>query len=208
MSDESHERTIETVVHGRFLHIDRGVDRLLVGFHGYAETAEVHLAELARLPGIARWSVAAVQALHPFYTRAGNVVASWMTLLGRDHAIADNISYVQRVLAALPAHRTLVFVGFSQGAAMAARAAAYAAKADALILLGGDIPPEIHAENLVLPPVLLGRGTTDAWYTEEKFKKDLSFLESTTRVRPLIFEGGHQWTDEFRAAAGDFLLSF
>ncbi len=24
-------------------------------------------------------------------------------------------------------------------------------------------------------------------------------------VRPLIFQGGHEWTDEFRAAAGQFL---
>jgi hypothetical protein len=24
-------------------------------------------------------------------------------------------------------------------------------------------------------------------------------------VRPCVFQGGHEWTDEFRAAAGEFL---
>src|SRR6188474_2355549 len=112
-------RTLETAVHGRYLYEDRGEERLLVGFHGYAETAEIHLAELEKLPGIERWSVASIQALHPFYTRSGSIVASWMTKLDRELAVADNIAYVRRVLASLPAPRTLVFVGFSQGATMA-----------------------------------------------------------------------------------------
>lgn len=203
-----HTQTIETTIHGRFLYEDRGPDRLLAGFHGYGEDAAAHLAELERIPGIECWSVAAVQALHPFYTRSGSVVASWMTSLDRDHAIADNIEYVRRVLAALPTPRVLVFAGFSQGAAMAARAAAYSARAAGLILLGGDVPPELAAdESVQLSPVLLGRGASDDWYTEEKFKKDLSFLESKTRVTRCVFEGGHEWSDAFRAAAAEFLRS-
>lgn len=199
-------KTIETSVHGRYLYEDRGAERLLVGFHGYGEDAAAHLAELERIPGIDRWSVVAVQALHPFYTRTQSIVASWMTGLDRELAIADNIAYVRRVFDALPGPRTLVFAGFSQGAAMAARAAAYSAKADGLILLGGDIPPEIHADRAVkFPPVLLGRGTRDEWYSEEKFNKDLSYLEGTTGVTPCVFDGGHEWTDPFRAAAGELL---
>jgi len=195
-------RTIETTTHGRFLFEDRGAERLLVGFHGYGEDAAAHLEELEKIPGIERWSVAAVQALHPFYTRSGAVVASWMTSLDRELAIADNIAWVRRVLEALPRPKTLVFAGFSQGAAMAARAAAFSAKADGLIMLGGDVPPDVDGE---LPPVLLGRGTRDEWYTDEKFKKDLSFLEARTRVTRCVFAGGHEWSDELRAAAGEFL---
>ena len=195
-------RTIETTTHGRFFYEERGVERLLVGFHGYGEDAAAHLEELQKIPGIGRWSVAAVQALHPFYTRSGAVVASWMTSLDRELAIADNIAYVRRVLDALPRPRILVFAGFSQGAAMAARAAAFSAKADGLIMLGGDVPPDVDGE---LPPVLLGRGTRDEWYTDEKFKKDLSFLEARTRVTRCVFAGGHEWSDAFRAAAGEFL---
>ncbi|HKR66760.1 MAG TPA: phospholipase [Thermoanaerobaculia bacterium] len=197
-------RTIETTTHGRYLYEDRGAERLLVGFHGYAEVAEWHLAELEKIPGIERWSIAAVQALHPFYTRAGIIVANWLTSQDRELAIADNIAYVQRVLAALPRPRTLVFLGFSQGASMAARAAAYATRADALILLGGDIPPEIKEDASVnLPPTLLVRGEKDEWYTQEKLNKDLSYLGN--RARSLVFAGGHEWTDASRAAVGEVL---
>lgn len=200
-------RHVTTQIHGRFLHVDRGAERLLVGFHGFAETAEIHLAELQKIEAVGEWSVAAIQALHPFYTRAGEVVASWMTKLDRELAIEENLAYVRRVLDDLPRPKTLVFAGFSQGAAMAARSAAFAgANPAGLILLGGDLPPDVTDDASVsLPPVLLSRGTRDEWYTEEKFKKDLSYLEKRTRVTPCVFDGGHEWTDAFRAAAGEFL---
>lgn len=202
------ERTLATSVHGRYLFEEREAARLLVGFHGYAEVAEWHLDELRKIPGVDRWSVAAIQALHPFYTRSGSVVASWMTSLQREHAIDDNVAYVQKVLDSLPRPDRLVFAGFSQGAAMAARAATRAASCAGLILLGGDIPPEIIADpHVQLPPVLLARGVRDEWYTDEKFKKDLKWLESKTRVDRCVFAGGHEWTDDFREAAGEFLAS-
>lgn len=191
---------IETPVHGRVLFEDRSKDRLLVGFHGYAETAEIHMAELAKLPGIGEWSVAAVQALHPFYSKGGTVIgANWMTSLDRELAIADNINYVRRALASLPQAGTTVFLGFSQGVAIAARAAA-ALGSDGLILLGGDIPPDVREAKL--PPLFLTRGSRDDWYTEEKFKHDLKYV---TPARTLVFDGGHEFSDEFRVAAADFL---
>lgn len=196
---------IETPVHGRLVHVSRGDDRLLVGFHGYAETAEIHVAQLELIPGIAAWSVAAVQALHPFYTRAGNVVASWMTSQDRELAIADNREYVRRVVSALPPAKVLVFAGFSQGAAMAARAAAAESRSAGLILLGGDLPDEITADpHRRLPPVLIGRGSRDEWHTAEKLKKDLRYLDGKD-VTVCEFDGGHEWTDGFRAAAAAFL---
>jgi predicted esterase len=201
-------RTVETPTHGRFLHEARDPERLLAGFHGYAENAELHLAELAQIPGAETWSLAAVQALHPFYTRSEQVVANWMTRLDRELAIADNIEYVRRVLAMLPAPRTLVLLGFSQGAAMAARSAAYAASAQGLILLGGDIPPELQSDDSIRwPPTLLARGVRDDWYTSEKLHADATFLASRTRVVRCVFDGGHEWTAQFRAAAGEFLTT-
>lgn len=195
---------VPTTIHGRYLYEDRGAERLLVGFHGYAETAEVNLAELGKIGGVERWSIASVQALHPFYTRSGDVVASWMTKLDRELAVEDNLSYVRSVLAVLPPPRRLVFSGFSQGASMAARAAAHVGCAG-LIMLGGDIPPEVKDGGGQLPPVLLARGTRDDWYTAEKFDADLAFLGAKTRVTTCVFEGGHEWSDAFRAAAAEFL---
>ncbi|HEX6087413.1 MAG TPA: phospholipase [Thermoanaerobaculia bacterium] len=195
---------VATTVHGRYLFEDRGAERLLVGFHGYAEVAEWNFAELAKIPGVERWSLLSIQALHPFYTRSGEVVANWMTKQDRELAIDDNLGYVNAVLAALPKAETLVFSGFSQGAAMAARAAAHVPCAG-LIMLGGDVPPDVKREEIRFPPVLLGRGTGDDWYTEAKFQADLEWLEPRTRVTRCVFAGGHEWSDPFREAAAEFL---
>ena len=200
------EHTIATTTHGRYLVREGSWAGLLVGFHGYAENAERHLAELEKLPGTEGWALVAVQALHRFYNqRTGEVIASWMTKQDRELAMADNLAYVGSVLAKLVPVRPLVFAGFSQGAAMAYRAAS-AFDCDGLIVHGGDVPPDVSAQDGVhLPSVLVGRGTGDDWYTAEKFEKDLRFLERVTQVTTCVFEGGHEWNDEFRAAAGAFL---
>jgi predicted esterase len=195
---------IPATVHGRYLYEDRGTGRLLVGFHGYAEVAESNFAELEKLRGLEEWSLLSIQALHPFYTRTGTVVASWMTKLDRELAIADNLAYVQAVLAALPKARQVVFSGFSQGAAMAARAAT-ALPCSGLILLGGDVPDDAKLDGVPIPPVLLGRGTRDEWYTDAKFKSDLEWLEPRTRVSRCVFAGGHEWSDPFRQAVTEFM---
>jgi poly(3-hydroxybutyrate) depolymerase len=136
-------QTVEARTHGRFLVSVPDVAPpwpLLVGFHGYAETAGDHLEAVKAIPGTADWLLVSVQALHRFYTRKERVVASWMTREDRALAIADNIDYVGRVLGRVRAeYQTrdlLVFSGFSQGAAMAYRAAAHY-RAAALIILAG-----------------------------------------------------------------------
>src|ERR1051325_1389318 len=135
-------RTIEARVHGRYVIREGPREQLLVGFHGYAETAEKHLEQMLRIDGVDEWTVVSVQALHPFYvTRTGEVVASWMTSLDREVAIADNINYVRSVVAAFPEPKHLVFCGFSQGAAMAYRAAAAHPSAAGVIAPGGAVPP-------------------------------------------------------------------
>ncbi|MEA2328408.1 MAG: hypothetical protein QOE68_3367 [Thermoanaerobaculia bacterium] len=198
-------RTIPATVHGRYLVRDGPPERLLVGFHGYGETAEGHMRELRQIPGIDRWTAVAVQALHPFYvSRTGMIVASWMTSLDRELAIDDNRAYVRSVVAQFSAARQLVFLGFSQGAAMAYRAAA-GSNATALIALGGDVPPDVVESRPTLPPVLIGRGIREAWYTDEKLQKDLRFLREVTMVSTCVYDGAHEWTGEFREAAGEFL---
>jgi len=194
---------IAATVHGRFVVRDGPPERLLIGFHGYAETAEIHIEELLKIRGIERWTVAAVQALHPFYlARTQEVVASWMTRQDRELAIADNIAYVRSVIEWFHDVQTIVFCGYSQGAAMAYRAAADYARGKGLMVIGGDVPPDV-VDNV--PPVLVGRGARDEWYTAEKFEKDLRFLRTITRVTTCAYDGGHEWSDEFREAASRFL---
>jgi predicted esterase len=200
-------RHVSTPVHGRFLYEPRDPARLLVGFHGYAENATPNMAELRKVPQAEEWSLAAVQALHPFYIRHDpGIGASWMTAQDRELAIADNIEYIRRVVGSLPRPNKLVFLGFSQGVAMAFRAAAdFGARCDGIIALGGDIPPEITDEHVKLPPTLLSRGERDEWYTQEKFEQDLRFLRETTDVTACVFNAAHEWSDDFRKAAGEFL---
>ena len=109
---------------------------------------------------------------------------------------------MRSVVADFPAPQRLVFLGFSQGVAMAYRAASTHPNATAVIALAGEMTPDVHGP---LPPILIGRGTGEEWYTDEKLKKDLSFLQSLTKVEACIYDGGHEWTDQFRAAAGEFL---
>src|SRR5262249_16180820 len=180
------------------------------GFHGYAEDAAIHLNALSAIPGIHAWLIVSVQALHPFYTRDQSVVANWMTRQDREHAIVDNVDYVGRVLESVQAEhgvrRPLVFAGFSQGGAMAYRAAARY-PCDAVIILASDVPPDILAASRVsLPPVLIGRGANDQWYTEAKHLADLEALcARDLAVANCVFDGGHEWGAAFYTAAARHL---
>lgn len=202
------EHVLSVATTGRYLVRQGSLAGLLVGFHGYGENAERHLAELEKLPGVGDWTLVAVQGLHAFYDRkSGEVVASWMTKQHRERSVADNLAFVRSVLEQLVPVKPFVFAGFSQGAAMAYRAAA-AFRCDGLLILGGDVPPDVSAQPGVhLPHVLVGRGVRDDWYSKEKFEKDFSFLQSVTRVETCVFDAGHEWTDAFRHAAGKFLRS-
>jgi predicted esterase len=205
-------RTLRTETTGRYLVEGASVPHapLLVGFHGYGQNAEALLDDLRRIPGAEAWTLVSVQALHRFYNRSHHVVASWMTSQDRELAIADNLAYVARVVAELRAETgatKLVFAGFSQGAAMAYRAAAHLKPCDGLIVLGGDLPKDVaELPSLTLPPIHIGRGEQDSLYTAEQLAKDVAALEARG-VRPEVcrFAGGHEWAPVFLEAAGRFL---
>jgi predicted esterase len=210
------ERAIAAGIHGRYLvepPADRGAAPVLVGFHGYAEGADTQLERLRAIPGAERWRLVAIQGLHRFYQRREDkVVASWMTRQDRELAIADNVAYVSSVLDAVaaewPGAPRVVFAGFSQGVAMMFRAATSAhIRVDAAIAVGGDVPPELGADALArVRAALVCRGTRDDWYTDAKFDEDVRRLRGAgSAVRPLVFEGGHEWSDAVVRAASLFL---
>jgi predicted esterase len=215
------ERTIAVGSHGRYLvavppQPAAGAPApapLLVGFHGYAEDAELHLERLRSIPGADRWLIVSVQALHRFYRgRSREVVASWMTRQNRDLMIPDNLLYVSAVIDEVRGEwgsgATLVFAGFSQGVAMAFRAAAIGRHpATGILALGGDVPPELENASLArIPEALLGRGERDDWYTPQKFAEDETRLRAAgTNVVVTTFDGGHEWTAAFNRVAAAFL---
>jgi predicted esterase len=207
---------VETSIHGRVLCHDGGAASagLIVAFHGYGHTAGDMLASVRQIPGIDAWRIAAPEALHRFYTRdQQKVVGSWMTREDRDLAIADNLAYVARAIDVVgPGPMPIVFVGFSQGASMAYRAAILGThRAAGIIALGGDVPPEVraHAEHggpaARWPAVLIGAGVRDTWFAP-RLDGDLAFLTSHAIAHEVVrFDGAHEWTPEFSAAAGRWL---
>jgi len=210
-------RTIAATTHGRYLVVppsnSQASSRLLVGFHGYAEGADAAMARLQTIPGAGEWRLVAIQGLHRFYRgRSRDVVASWMTREDRELAIADNLTYVAAVVEAVSnewgREERLVFAAFSQGAAMAYRAACASTRSvGGVISLGGDVPPELDRAALArIPAALVGRGSRDEWYTPQMLETDASRLrEAGVAVTVVTLDAGHEWTAPFAEAAADFL---
>lgn len=208
-------RIVPARVHGRYsvrAPLEGDAPRWLIGFHGYAHNAEIFMETLRAIPGANAWRLASVQALHPFYSRGNQVVANWMTRQDREHAIADNIAYVDAVLDDMAASfgepEVLVFAGFSQGVAMAYRAAMRGARPPrAIVVAGGDLPPELSTGVArAWPTVLIATGREDAYYTPELLERDATALSAMgAQVRKCLFDGGHEWGAAFAAAAGELL---
>jgi predicted esterase len=212
--DEHVIHSVPTMTHGRVLVAEAraaAARGLLVGFHGYGESAATHMERLRAIPGAASWTLVSVQALHRFYDRkTGQVIACWMTHEDREDAIADNVGYITAALESVPHNATgpIVFAGFSQGAAMAYRAACRGPRTAAgIISVGGDVPPELLQDpDVDFPRVLMIRGRADEWYAQQKFADDTTALRARgVELESLLVEGGHEWHQPVIDAAARFL---
>jgi predicted esterase len=213
------ERTIEVRTHGRYLVAapesadPRG---LLVGCHGYAEQASIQMDRQLAIASLSDWLLVSVQGLHRFYRpRSQEVIASWMTREDRELAVPDNSAFVSAVVDAVVREwqvaGPLVFAGFSQGVAMAFRAAcASSLPVAAVVALGGDVPPELDRDALArIPAVLLGRGTHDQWYSVQQFAADqVRLIDAGVVVTVFDFPAAHLWTSVFSDAVSSFLSRF
>src|SRR5262245_36679451 len=197
-------RLVATTIHGRFLvrDVEAGVRRgVLLGFHGYREQARIQMDRMAAIPGADAWTLVSVQALHRFYRgRTDEVVASWMTREDREAMIADNLGYLDAVVASLgvPDSLPMACAGFSQGVAMAFRTAVRGVRCAAGVIgVGGTVPPELPADAAVaFPPVLLIRGARDELYTQSKLDADEAALSARrASVRSAVVDAGHEWND-------------
>ena len=212
---------VPATVHGRVLiEPDEGAAvslRVLVGFHGYAQTAGDMMQELQPHPRRERLDA----SLHP---GAESLLHSRRLAGGGElddargsrpgHRRQHRVRGCSDCAGCTSGHgmhaSARVFVGFSQGAAMAYRAALSGARpAAGIIALAGDIPPELKTDAATRhpwPKVLIGVGTKEQWYSGAKLDEDLAFLSKRGIDHSVVrFEGGHEWTEEFRNAAGTFL---
>lgn len=99
-------------------------DKLLVVLHGYSQLARYFIEKFNDLDE--SWYVVAPEGLHRFYnaSHSGRVGASWMTKEDRETDIADNLVWMQELMGHLTtnqSYKEIVMLGFSQGAATAAR---------------------------------------------------------------------------------------
>jgi predicted esterase len=76
-----------------------------------------------------------------------------------------------------------------------------------LMMLGGDIPPELEFAGRDVR-VHLARGSRDRIYRQEQFENDKARLrDSAIPFSATLFSGGHGAGEEYLAAAGEFLSS-
>ncbi len=217
MTDAPLLRHATTEVHGRYVvrpHRAAGRAAWFVGFHGQGQTADEFMTSLERVPRGTGWLAASVQGLNRYYTRRGQaIVAGWMTSQDRELAIADNVRWVDTVLDRLAAEfgapRAIVFAGFSQGVAMAYRAALLGRRECAgIVACCGDVPPELKAgASRSWPRVLAATGARDEWYTPARLEADVAHLRTQRPdAEALVFDGGHEWSDALARAAGRLLM--
>ena len=212
--DEVVTHSVPTMTHGRVLVAEAraaAARGLIVGFHGYGENAGIQMERLRAIPGAPAWTLISIQGLHRFYDRrTEQVIASWMTQEDREDAIADNLAYVTAALETVPHDpaKPAVFAGFSQGVAMAYRAACRGPRpAAGVIAVGGDVPPELLQDpEATFPRVLMIRGSRDEWLRQQKFEDDTDALRARgVALEPLLVEGGHDWHEPVTDAAARFI---
>lgn len=173
--------------------------------HGYGQLAAAFLESGARLNDGTRLLVAP-EALSRYYvdrsTRA--VGASWMTREDRLAEITDYVAYLDAVYAAVCRDTGRVgaevhVLGFSQGAATAARwVARGAAPVRGLVLWGGEVPPDLDlddasvAERLCAAGVTLVAGRADPYVTDKIVQRDGERLHAAgVPFHVVRFDGAH-----------------
>jgi len=133
-----------------------------------------------------------------------------MTSRDREQHIEENVCYVDAVIERLRSlycvNDTLGFHGFSQGTGMACRAALLGRhRAGHIMLLGGDIPPELSVTDR-MGSVHLARGCRDRLYSRERYERDSARLqEGGIAFVASDFIGSHRANEAYFNAAGAFL---
>jgi len=175
--------------------------------HGYRQLARRFLKRFGPVDDGTRLIVAP-EALSRFYVSSTTgrhgpssiVGATWMTREDREHEIADYVAYLDRLAETVMARARglpVNVLGFSQGVATATRwLVRGAVRPERLILWGDFTPPDLDLvaarEVLSAVEVIAVRGTTDAALSPRLAEEEAMRLhEAGIRVRPVLYEGGH-----------------
>ena len=192
---------------------------LWIACHGYRQLAARFARDLAPLDDGTR-RIAAPEGLSRFYLDDdggphgpdAKVGATWMTRDDRLSEIADYVAYLDRLAAALverDAAPRVIALGFSQGAATAARWAALGAtRVHELILWGSGMPHDLdlvaHAQRLRETRVWLVAGERDRFFAPTAAEAQRARLAEHGVVAEVVaFGGGHAMDGEVLAGIGE-----
>lgn len=187
---------------------DGSAAEVWIALHGYAQLASRFLRWLLPLDD-GRTLLAAPEALSRFYLETGvdgrhgkAIGASWLTREDRDAELRDHLGYLDRLheglLGRSAASPRVVVLGFSQGAALAARWVAEGTlRPDMLVLWGAPPPPDVAparlTERLAGRPLHLVGGDRDGYLPGDMLEAAATpFAESGAAVTVTRFPGGHQ----------------
>ena len=174
--------------------------------HGYGQLASEFLDSARALEHPGRVLVAP-EALSRFYHEDHKSIgASWMTREDREREMEDYIRYLDLLHEQLfelidRASVRLVVLGYSQGAATAARWAVRGrVDVDHLVLWGAATPPELDDDTALAAlraiRVTLVGGSRDALFPERAREEQRSRLRGHgVPFSELSFEGGHRLDD-------------
>jgi predicted esterase len=173
-------------------------------FHGYGQSAFHFLKKFGSLAG-PETVLYAPEGLSRFYLKGfdGRVGASWMTREERLDEIADQVTYIDRLLEEInPAPGIRInLLGFSQGAAVASRWQQQSRLAiHHFVLWGAGLPIEFTADmeqKLSICNTLFMLGDADEFLSSEVLREHFSRLDLMNfRHRRLQYQGGHEITQE------------
>jgi predicted esterase len=158
-------------------------EHLLIALHGYGQLAKFFLRKFQGLQSKGR--VVAPEGPHRFYLQgsSGRVGASWMTKEARELDIQDNLVGLNALLSELQksySPKKITLLGFSQGAATAARWYQQNPSAfNELILWAAVFPPDIDAGSFpTKKPLHFVLGTQDEYYQGEAAQQLLRHYQS------------------------------
>ena len=158
-------------------------EHLLIALHGYGQLAKFFLRKFQGLQSKGR--VVAPEGPHRFYLQgySGRVGASWMTKEARELDIQDNLVGLNALLSELQksySPKKITLLGFSQGAATAARWYQQNPSAfNQLILWAAVFPPDIDAGSFpTKKPLHFVLGTQDEYYQGEAAQQLLRHYQS------------------------------
>jgi predicted esterase len=156
---------------------------LLIALHGYGQLAKFFIQKFKDLRG--NIQVVAPEGPHRFYLQgsSGRVGASWMTNEARKLDLQDNLTWLNALLSELQrsySSKKITLLGFSQGAATAARWYQQNPTAfDQLILWAAVFPPDVDTGTFPKEnPMHFVLGTEDEYYQGEEAQQLLNHYQS------------------------------